>query len=111
MLNQFTDHCKPYSLMPGYQSDYRENCSCETTLTKMVNDILWRMERQEIMALMVINLSAAFNMVDHQVLIKVLRTKFGIDGVALEWYKNYLYPRDCQVKVRDSISKVMDLPF
>ena len=63
------------------------------------------MERQEIMALTVIDLPAAFDMVDHQVLIEVLRNKFGIDGVILEWYKDYLYPRSCQVglQVGDSI--------
>ena len=76
-----------------------------------MNDILWRMEREETMALMVIDLSAAFNMVDHQVLIEVLRNKFGINGVALEWYKEYLYPQGWQVKVRDSILKVKNLPF
>ena len=111
MLNQFSDHCKQYNLIPDYQSAYRENYSCETTIAKLVNDILWRMERQKMMAVMVIDLSAAFDMVDHQVLIEVLRNKFGIHGVALEWYKDYLYPRGCQVKVRDAILKVMDLPF
>ena len=60
---------------------------------------------------MVIDLSAAFNMVDHQVLIEVLRNKFVIDGVALEWLKDYLYPRRCWVKVGDSILRVIDLPF
>ena len=69
------------------------------------------MEKHKITALAVIDLSAAFDMVDHQVLIEVLRNKFGIDGVTLEWYKAYLYPRGYQVKVGDSISKVMDLPF
>ena len=70
MLNQFSDHCKQYNLIPDHQSAYRENYSCETILAKLVNDIMWRMERQEIMALMVIDLSVAFNMVDHQVLIE-----------------------------------------
>ena len=111
MLNQFNDHCKQYNLIPNYQSAYRKNYSCKTTLAKQVNNILCRMERQEIMALMVIHLSAAFNMVHHQMLTEVLRNKFGIDGVALEWYKDYLYPKGYQVKVRDSILKVMDLPF
>ena len=69
------------------------------------------MEKQEITALMVIDLSAAFNTVDHQVLIEMLRNKFGIEVVALEWYKAYLYPGGYQVKVRNSVSKVMDLPF
>ena len=106
MLKQFIEHCKQHSLIPDYQSAYRENYSCETALTKLVNVILWTMEKQEI-----IDLSAAFNMVDNQVLIERLRIKSGIDGVNLEWYKAYLYPRSCQVKVRDSILKVMVLPF
>ena len=111
MLNQVNSHCKQYNLILDYQSAYRENSSCETSLAQLVNNIPWAMERQEIMALTVIDLAAAFNTVDHQVLIDVLRNKFGIYGVALEWYKDYLYQRVCQVKVTDSISKVMDLPF
>ena len=50
------------------------------------------------MALMVIDLSAAFHMVDHQVLIEVLGNKFGIYRITLEWYEDYLYPRGCNVK-------------
>ena len=111
ILNQFSDQCRHYNLIPDYQSSYRENYSCEITLAKLVNDTLWRIERQEIVALMVIDLSAAFTMVDHQVLIEVLRNKFGIDGAALEWYKDYLYPRGCQVKGSNSILKAMDFPF
>ena len=103
MLNQFNDHCKQYSLIPDYQSAYRENYSCETTLAKLVNDILWKMERQDITALMVMDLSTAFEMVDQQALIEVLQNKLGIDGTTLEWNKDYLFPRGCQVKVRDSI--------
>ena len=45
MLNQFNDHCKQYNLIPDYKSAYRENYSCETALTKLVNNILWRKER------------------------------------------------------------------
>ena len=60
---------------------------------------------------MVIDLLAALNMVDHQVLIEVLKNKLGIDGVTLKWYKAYLYPKGCQAKVRSSVSKVMDLLF
>ena len=111
MSHQFNEHCKQHILIPDYQSAYRENYSCETALAKLMNDILWKMEKQEITALMVIDLLAAFNMVNHQVLIEVLKNKLGIDGVGLKWYKAYLYPKGCQVKVRSSLSKVMNLPF
>ena len=95
MLNQFNDHCKQYNLIPDYQSANRENCSCETALAKLVNNILWKKERQEITALTVIDLSAGFNKVNHQMLIEVLN-KFGMYGATLSWFKDYLYPRGCQ---------------
>ena len=111
MLDQFNEHFKQQNLIPDYQSTYRENYCYETALTKLVDDIMWRMVGQKITAHTVIDLSTAFNMVDYQVLIQVLGNKFGIDEVTLEWNKAYFYLRGCQVKVRDSISKVMDLPF
>ena len=85
MLNHFNEHCKQHNLILDYQSAYRENYSCETALTKIVNDILWRMEKQEITTLMEIDLSTAFNTVDHQVLIDMWKNKFKIDEVALKW--------------------------
>ena len=46
MLAQFNKHCEDNDLMPDYQSAYRSNCSCETSLVKLVNDILWDFENQ-----------------------------------------------------------------
>ena len=43
VLAQFNKHCSIHSLIPNYQSAYRANYSCETALTKIVNDILWAM--------------------------------------------------------------------
>ena len=42
-----------------------------------MNDILWAMERQDITALIAIDLSAAFDTVDHNILIEVLHRRFG----------------------------------
>ena len=44
VLTQFNKHCITHGLIPDYQSAYRANYSCETALTKNVNDILWAME-------------------------------------------------------------------
>ena len=43
-LEQFNDHCNQHSLLPEYQSAYRRHHSCETSLVRLVNDILWNME-------------------------------------------------------------------
>ena len=79
--------------MPDYQSAYHSSYSCETAVVKLVADILNNMESKEGTALMAINLSAAFNTVDHDILVDVLHNKFGIRGTALNWFKSYLRPR------------------
>jgi hypothetical protein len=60
------------SLQPGYQSAYRKGYSTETALVKLVYDILWNMESQKVSALVCIDLSAAFDTVNHDVLLEVL---------------------------------------
>ena len=43
-LTQFTKHCDENRLLPAYQSAYRRNHSCKTSLVKLLDDILWGME-------------------------------------------------------------------
>ena len=84
MLNQLKRHNEQYQLMPSYQSAYWQHHSCETSLLKLTNDVLWSMEDQNITAVLALNLSAAFDMVDHDILLQVLKNQYGIDGKALD---------------------------
>ena len=63
-LEQFTEHCNKNSIRPEYQSMYRKHHSCETSLVNLVNDILWGMENQSETAVVILDLSAAFDTVD-----------------------------------------------
>ena len=56
-------------------------------------------------------MSAAFNKVDHQILIDVLNKRFNIKGVALKWFANYLTSRSCKVIVEDAHSTEKPLLF
>ena len=69
------------------------------------------MERKKVTALIAIDLSAAFNMVDHNILISVLQTTFGVKGKALDWYKSYLNDRTCKVNVGKEYSTPRELLF
>ena len=109
MLLQLSDHCESYDLQPDYQSAYREHYSCETSVLKVSNDILWGMERQEITSLIALDLSAAFDTVDHDILLSVLRNKYGIHGKALKWFDEYLRPRSFKVAVNGVYSKEHNL--
>ena len=75
MLSQFTAHCDTNKLLPHYQCAYCKNFSCETALVKLMEDILWSMEQQRITAVVAIDLSAAFNTIDHDILLDDLVSK------------------------------------
>ena len=92
MLLQVSHHCEEYNLQPDYQSAYREHYSCETSILNVSNDLLWGMERQAITSLVALDLSAPFDMVDHDILLSILSNKYGIKGKALKWFDQYLRP-------------------
>ena len=89
------EYCNVHALLPDYQLAYRVNYSCETSVTHVFNDILWAMEWHKICSMCLCNLSAAFDTVDHQVLL----TRFGVDHTALKWFDSYLCPRYCKVNI------------
>ena len=64
------------------------------------------MERKEATAVAVIDLSAAFDTVDHNILINLLHETFGTGGKALRWFQSYLENRFCKVKIgKDYLEK------
>ena len=77
-------------IMPSFQSAYQKDHSTESALVKVFNDILLAIDKGEISALFTLDLSAAFDCVDHELLLDRLRKRFGIKNTALDWFKSYL---------------------
>ena len=111
VLARYNDHCDRYNLIPSFQLAYRPKHSCETSTVKLVNDLLWSMERKEATAVAVIDLSAAFDTVDHNILIDLLHETFGIGDKALRWFQSYLENRFCKVKIGKDYSEKKSLDF
>ena len=88
--------------MEPFQSAYRANHSTETALLRVFNDILRSMDQQKVTILVLLDLSAAFDTVDHNILLHRLHTRFGISGTALDWFKDYLSNRRQRVSVNGS---------
>ena len=109
MLLQTSDHCNKYHLQLDYQSAYREHYSCETAILHISDNILWAMEKQCITPLVVMDLSAAFDTVDHDILLAILKTKFGIEDKALKWFDSYLCPRSYMVTIDGKYSREVNL--
>ena len=109
--NQEHSHVSANNLYLSLQSSYRKGHSTETALLKIVNDILLNMNKQHVTLLVLLDLSAAFDTVDHDILIQRLTTKFGINGVVLNWFKSYLEGRSQHVSVQGSVSEKFDLKW
>ena len=73
-----------HALYPLLQSAYRKSHSTETALIKVQNDILMNMDRHQVTLLVLLDFSATFDTIDHQVLLDRLRLSFGIHGYALQ---------------------------
>ena len=77
----------------------------------MTNDILWSMERKEVTAVIVLDMSAAFDTVDHNLLLDILHNRYGIGDTALQWYQSYLRPQGMKVHTNDAYSSIRTLNY
>lgn len=101
---QLINYVENNGLSVTLQSAYKQYHSTETALTKIQNDILLSMDRHEISLLILLDLSAAFDTVDFEILLNRLKCKFGISGTVLSWLKSYLCGRKQVVSVKNEYS-------
>ena len=83
VLQQLSDHLNATDTFEPFQSAYRADHSNETLLLRVTNDLLMACDRGSVSILSLLDLSAAFDTLDHNVLLKRLRLSFGISGVVL----------------------------
>ena len=98
-------------LLPILSSAYRQGHSIESALLKVQADILHNMEQQRVTLLVLINLSAAFDTVDHPILFQCLEKQFGFHDSVLSWYKSYLSDRKQCIILNGMWSNTFHLPF
>jgi hypothetical protein len=99
---QFSDHLSRHSILPDRQSDYRQNYSTETALLSLRDNLLRAADDGNGAAIVLLDSSAAFNTIDHDVLLDRLNGHFGLTGPALSWFKSYLHGRTLVVKIANA---------
>jgi hypothetical protein len=109
ILQQIDDHLTSNSLHQPNQSAYRSNHSTETALVKIQNDVLLAMDSKQCVLLVLLDMSAAFDTVDHSILLNRLRNDFGITGSVNQWLSSYFTDRTQSVNVACSLSDPVTL--
>lgn len=92
-----------------FQSGFKSSHSTETALLRVFNDILQATDCGHSVILVLLDLTAAFDTVDHQILLTRLERCVGIQGTALEWLRSYLTDREICVRIGSSQSAVSPL--
>lgn len=93
VVTQLLEHLQRNSLFEMFQSGFRAHHSTETALLKVTNDLLIASDHGLVSMLVLLDLSAAFDTVDHSILLQRLEHVIGIKGTALDWFRSYLSDR------------------
>ena len=89
MARQISEHIAHEGISNENQSAYRVFHSTETALLKIQNDIATSMDKGATVVVL-LDLSAAFNTIDHSILFNCFQHCYGIGGIVLKWVKPQL---------------------
>ena len=104
VLRQLQKHLNENNLLEQHQSAYRKNHSTETAVLSVLDGLLTKADEKLVSLVTLLDLSAAFDTLDHSVLLHRLESTFGIHGTALSWFRSYLTERFQSVTVDDKVS-------
>ncbi len=104
VVNRLDRYLELNNLHDPLQSAYRKQHSTETAVLKLSNDIIQGLDQEKVTILASLDLSAAFDTVDHSIFLHRLKAAFGVNGNALTWFSSYLENRHYNVCVNKCLS-------
>lgn len=110
ILDQLLPHLNRNESISNFQSAYRQNHSTETTLCRIYNDLLHNIQNSLPSILILLDLSAAFDTIDHNLLMDDL-CKAGIQSDALLLLRSYIEGREQKVLINSTLSLSREVSF
>ena len=111
VAKQLNSYLTDNKLLQRNQSAYRRQHSTETALLRVWSDFLTAADSRRVSLLSLIDLSSAFDCVDHNILLERLQISFGLDDIVLRWIRCYLSDRTQQVAYAGQLSTVQSVLY
>ena len=108
---QFVNHITANKLVDQFQSAHKSGHTTETAIIRVVNDMLNAIDNGNLSLQTLLDLSAAFDTIDHSILLERLQTSFGIDRLPLKWIKSHLSNRHQKVKIDNNLYNVLPIMY
>ena len=109
VAKQLLEHIHVDNLDNPYQLAYKAGHSTETALLSIKNEVHLSLSRGEPTALVLLDLSAAFDTIDDSTLLSCLRIWFGVGDPVLKWFTSYLTDHYQSIKIGSTLSDVCKL--
>ena len=104
VAQRLLDHLDSQHMQEEFQSAYRQEHSTEPALVRVCNDIRMATDRKQGTLLVLLDLSSAFDTIDHKILLNRLCKRYGVQGTALQWMESYLHNRKQRVVIGQDTS-------
>ena len=102
-------HFQSNDLTETFQSAYKTSHSTETALLRVKDDVLSELDKGRAVILVLLDLSSAFDTIDHDILVERMQREFGISGSALMWLESYHKDRNNRVCILGDYSDRLHL--
>ena len=111
VASRLNTYMSEHGLHEIIQSAYKKHHSTETVLLRISDNVLCTRDNKKCALLVLLDMSAAFDTVDHSILLSRVHTRLGITGTALSWFRSYLTNRKQSVFIRRVSSSCQRLDF
>ena len=104
------EHMTLNALHTPEEFGYKKNHNTETMMLGLTDEVLRGFDENQATIVIFLDLSAAFDTIDPEKLLQIMKDELGITGVALEWFRSFLTGRTQRVKINNEYSDSVKVP-
>ena len=111
VLSRLNKHMSANKLHSSSQYGYKKGHSTELLLLELVDEILTGYDNGQCTIVLFLDLSAAFDTIDINMLVDILENEIGVSDKALDWLKSFLFGRSQRVKIGETLSNEANVRY